>query len=125
VDGCGGVAVATVLELMVVGSESPADELSMSRSSFLELVAIAVLQSLGARGLFSSWVAVSPCAVLSPATVGGRMRGGDGGCDEDGGLEVSGFFSVVRWCHLVGLYPLLFTCICTAFACFSLPYIYK
>jgi hypothetical protein len=123
--GCGGVAVATDLELKMAGSESPADVISMPRSSFMELVTTAVLHSLWASGLFCSRDGASPCGVLPPATVGGCVRGGGGGCGEDGGLDVSGFFFVARWCHLVGLYPLSFTRICTALVCISLPYEYK
>jgi hypothetical protein len=91
-------------ELKKVRSESPADELFVSRSSFLELVAIAVLQSLWASGLFCSRDAASPCGALPPVTVVGCARCGGDGCGEDGGLAFSGFFSVARWCHLVGLY---------------------
>jgi hypothetical protein len=71
-------------ELKKVGSESPADELFVSRSSFLELVAIAVLQSLWASGLFCSRDAASPCGALPPVTVVGCARCGGDGCGEDG-----------------------------------------
>jgi hypothetical protein len=122
---CGGLAFAMDPELKMLGSVSPADVLFGSRSSFMELVVIADLRSLCARGLFCSRDAASPCGFLPPTTVVGCARCGGGGCGEDGGLVFSGFFSVDKWCHLVGLYPLWFMRICTALVCISLPYEYK